>query len=67
MLDDEHPRPKPASGVARDLKPLSVDDLVAYTTELKAEMARVEAEIGKRRDVRGAAEAAFKPRAGQAG
>lgn len=66
-MDEEDPRPRAsARGVTRDLRTLSVEELQGYVAELKAEIARVEAEIVKRRDVRGAAEAMFrKPAAGR--
>jgi uncharacterized small protein (DUF1192 family) len=59
-MEDEEPRPKPVTGPGRDLRTLSVADLEGYTMELRAEIARVEAELAKRRDVRSAAEALFK-------
>lgn len=63
-MDEEEVRIKPAAGIGRDLRMLSVGDLEAYIGELKAEIARVESEIAKRRDVRGAAEALFRRPAG---
>lgn len=60
-MDDEEARPKVTGAVIGcDLRALSVSDLEAYVGQLKAEIARVEAEIGRRRDVRGAAEALFR-------
>lgn len=62
MGDDEQVRVRPETGVGRDLRGLSVADLEAYTAALRAEITRVEQEAAKRRDVRGAADALFKPR-----
>lgn len=59
-MDDEEPRPKPATGPGRDLRTLSVVELERYVAELRAEIARVEGELAKRRDVRSAAEALFR-------
>ena len=60
-MDEEDLRPRTASaGLARDLRTLSVEDLRAYLVELRNEMERVEAEIARRQDVRGAAEALFR-------
>jgi uncharacterized small protein (DUF1192 family) len=44
-----------------------VSDLEAYVHGLKAEIARVEAEITRRRDVRGAADALFRRPSSQGG
>ena len=63
-MDEDEPRPKPNVGLGRDLRTLSVVELEAYAMELKAEVARVEGELAKRRDVRSAAEAMFKKPAG---
>ena len=60
-MDEEDLRPRTArAGLARDLRTLSVEDLRAYVLELRNEMERVEAEIARRQDVRGAAEALFR-------
>lgn len=59
-MDDEEPRPKPSTGPGRELRTLSVVELEAYVAELRAEIARVEGELAKRRDVRSAAEALFR-------
>lgn len=59
-MDDEEPRPKPPTGPGRDLRTLSVAELESYVAELRAEIARVEGELAKRRDVRSAAEALFR-------
>jgi uncharacterized small protein (DUF1192 family) len=59
-MDDEEPRPKPPTGPGRDLRALSVVELESYVAELRAEIARVEGELAKRRDVRSAADALFR-------
>ncbi len=59
-MDEEELRPRAPAGVRRELKTLSVDELQAYVAELRGEAARVEAEIQRRRDVRGAADALFR-------
>jgi uncharacterized small protein (DUF1192 family) len=59
-MDEEEPRPRPSAGLGRDLRTLGVAELEAYLGELRAEIVRVEAEIGRRRDVRSAAEALFR-------
>jgi uncharacterized small protein (DUF1192 family) len=65
MMDEEDLRPRTAGKVlARDLRTLSVEDLRAYVVELRNEMERVEAEIARRQDVRGAAEALFRKSGG---
>lgn len=61
-MEDEEPRPKPSTGPGRNLDRLSVVELEVYVAELRAEIARVEAAIGRHRDMRSAAEALFKPR-----
>lgn len=65
MMDEEDLRPRTAGkALARDLRTLSVEDLRAYVVELRNEMERVEAEIARRQDVRGAAEALFRKAGG---
>jgi uncharacterized small protein (DUF1192 family) len=51
---------QPAPFRPRDLAALSVGELTAYIDQLRAEIARAEAEINARQSVRGAAEALFK-------
>jgi uncharacterized small protein (DUF1192 family) len=62
MGDDDEVRVKPQAGLGRDLRGLSIEDLETYIADLRLEITRVEQELGKRRDVRGAADALFKPR-----
>lgn len=47
-------------GLPRPLEPLSVADLEAYRSALEEEIRRVDAELARRRSVRGAAEALFR-------
>ena len=63
-MDEDEPRPKPPTGLGRDLRLLSSADLEAFIRELEAEIGRVRAELAKRHDVRSAAEALFRPRGG---
>ena len=64
-MDEEDLRPRTAGkALARELRTLSVEDLRAYVVELRNEMERVEAEIARRQDVRGAAEALFRKSGG---
>ncbi len=61
MEDEDRPRPKrefPELGSRLD--GWSVEDLEAYVQALRAEITRVEEEIRRRRDLRGAAEALFR-------
>ena len=64
MTDDDLPRPKPescASQLAReDLDRLSVEELHARITLLKAEIARTERRLAASTDVRSAADALFR-------
>lgn len=62
MLDEDDATPRKAGAKVRDLRRLSIDELKGYVADLEAEIVRVRAEIGTRQDVRGAAEALFKPR-----
>jgi uncharacterized small protein (DUF1192 family) len=67
-MEDDEPRRQPPSVLGRDLRTLSVADLETYIATMRDEIARVEAELVRRRDVRGAAEALFKkPGAGAGG
>lgn len=57
---DEEGRKIQITEFPRNLAPLSVSDLHTYITELKAEIARVESEIGKKNASAAAADAFFK-------
>jgi uncharacterized small protein (DUF1192 family) len=59
-IEEEELRPRAPAGVKRELKTLSIAELEAYVAELRLEIARVEGEIVRRRDVRGAADALFR-------
>ncbi len=59
-VEEEELRPRAPAGVTRELKTLSIAELEAYVAGLRGEIARVEAEIVRRRDVRGAADALFR-------
>lgn len=59
-MEEEEPRLQPPAGLGRDLRTLSVADLEGYIATIRDEIARVEAELVRRQDVRGAAEALFK-------
>lgn len=58
MFDEELPGKKPA--VVKNLEPMSVDELRAYIVDLKAEIARVEADIAKKQAHKSAADFFFK-------
>ena len=65
-MEEPEVRIKPQTGIGRDLYNLSVAELEHFITELEAEIGRVRAEIARKRDVRGAAEAMFRrPTGGQ--
>jgi uncharacterized small protein (DUF1192 family) len=59
-LEDEEPRKPVQASVPRPLAGLSVADLDAWIATLRLEIARVEAELAKRRDVKSAADALFR-------
>ena len=59
-MEEPEVRIKPQTGIGRDLYNLSVAELEQFIGELEAEIVRVRAEIQRKRDVRGAAEAMFK-------
>ena len=59
-MDIEDLEPRKKKQALRDLTTLSIQELEEYIAELKAEIARVEADIGKKSSHRGAAEAFFK-------
>jgi uncharacterized small protein (DUF1192 family) len=60
MLDDDEPRPRPARLQALRLDSLGVAEMEAYIGELRAEIARVESEIARKRGHRSAADAVFR-------
>ncbi len=60
MFDDDEPKPKPRRLTALPLDPLGVAELESYIDELRAEIVRAEAEIGRKRGHRSAADAFFK-------
>jgi uncharacterized small protein (DUF1192 family) len=61
MLEDEEIRPKKHSLIDKPLlDPLSVADLRAYIDDLRAEIARTEAEIEKKHGAKGHADSFFK-------
>ena len=59
-LDEEVPRPRRRLEPLA-LYPLGVEEMQAYIGELRAEIARVEEEIGRKRKHRDAADAFFRP------
>lgn len=60
MFDDDLPQEKKTSEFPRNLESLSLDELSTYVTELKAEIARTESEIEKKKASGQAAAAFFK-------
>ncbi len=58
--EDDRPRPKAPLLQAPPLERLDVDELTAYVAALRAEIGRVEAEIGRKGAVRAAADSVFK-------
>jgi uncharacterized small protein (DUF1192 family) len=59
-MEEPEVRIKPQTGIGRDLYNMSVAELEQFIGELEAEIVRVRAEIQRKRDVRGAAEALFR-------
>lgn len=57
-LDDLEPRNRPPQ--KKNLEVMSLDELADYVEALKAEIARTEEMIAKKRDHRGSADALFK-------
>ena len=57
-LDDLEPRNRPPQ--KKNLEVMSLDELDDYIAELKAEIARVEQEISKKRDHMSSADSIFK-------
>jgi len=60
MFDDEDPKPKPRRLEPLRLDSLGVAELESYIDELRAEIARAESDIVRKRGHRGAADALFK-------
>ena len=59
--DDEEPLPRPRARLERlTLDMLGIEELNAYIDELKAEIARVEEDIGRKQSHRSAADAFFR-------
>ena len=59
--DDEEPLPRPRARLERlTLDRLGIEELNAYIDELKAEIARVEEDIGRKQSHRSAADAFFR-------
>lgn len=58
MFDEELPAKK--TPAARNLEPLSLHELETYIEELKAEIVRVQGEIGKKEAHKSAADTFFK-------
>jgi uncharacterized small protein (DUF1192 family) len=58
--DDDAPPPKPQRLTKLPLDRLSVEELRFYIDELKDEIARVEADIGRKQHHRSAADAFFR-------
>jgi uncharacterized small protein (DUF1192 family) len=58
--EDDRPRPKIAHEIGQDLALLSVEELAARVDLLKQEIARLEADMSKKRATRAAADQFFK-------
>jgi uncharacterized small protein (DUF1192 family) len=58
--EDETPRPRPARLTKLPLDLLGVAELNEYIDELRTEIARVEAEVGRKTSHRSAADAFFR-------
>lgn len=58
--DDDRPKKKVAHEIGQDLSLLSVDELQARIALMRDEIARLEADIAKKRDKRAAADQFFK-------
>ena len=59
-MDEDDLEPRRKTPKLRDLAPLAIAELEAYIDELRAEILRVEGEIGAKRKQRGGAESLFK-------
>ncbi len=60
MFEDDPPPAKPRRLAELRLDGLGVAELAAYVAELQGEIDRAEAEIARKRDHRGAADALFR-------
>ncbi|MBY2939716.1 DUF1192 domain-containing protein [Rhizobium leguminosarum] len=60
FIDDERPQKKVAHEIGADLSMLSVDELKGRVELLKMEIARLEAEAGRKASGRQAAESFFR-------
>ena len=60
MFEDDPPPPKPRRLEERKLDGMGVAELEAYLADLRAEIARTEAEINRKRGHRSAADAVFR-------
>ena len=59
-MEEPEIRIKPNTGLGRDLTIMSVEELERFIRELEGEIVRVRAELKRKADVRGAAEALFR-------
>jgi len=59
-MDTDDLEPLKAKPKPRNLEPMSVDELAGYIAELKAEIARVEADMARKKNHLSAAESLFK-------
>ncbi len=64
IFDDETPKPVPTRLIKLNLEPLGIAELRLYIDELRAEIARAEADITKKGLSRNAAEAFFRKPSG---
>ena len=59
-MDDEDLAPRKAKPQPKSLDPMSIEELGDYIAELRDEIARVEREIAKKRQIRDGATALFR-------
>ena len=59
MFDDDL-EPKKKAAKLKNLEPMSVDELMAYVEDMKAEITRTEGEIAKKKAYANAASSFFK-------
>ena len=59
-MEEPEVRIKPQTGIGRDLSIMSVAELELFIGQLEGEIVRVRAELKRKADVRGAAEALFR-------